>query len=365
MSELEALLLLENLQGIGWNRSHKLLTHFGSATAIFKAKPKEWRTVAGLGEAICYELANWEKYRSLVAQQVEMLDRYAVAFLVYGSTNYPLPLSYCPDAPLLLFYQGIPQFKKRKIISIVGTRQNTPHGRAFCEQLVEVLSPYNPIICSGLARGIDRIAHQSALHHGLETVACLAHGLDQLYPPNHQKLSNSIKKRGAIVTDFLPEATFRKTNFPRRNRLIAGMAHATVVIESGLKVGSMNTANLAHQYGRELFAVPGRYSDYKSKGCHHLIVEQKAQLLSDPKQLLDALGWENQEQQKTVQKALFVELTPKEKRIVNELKAHSKIHLDGLALQTQQKISTTAALLLQLEMKGVVRALPGKYYERI
>jgi len=257
MSELEALLLLDSLRGIGSNRSHKLLLHFGSATAIFDGNTKDRREINGLGNTACQELSNWKKLLPQVKQQLKLLNKYAIEHLIFGSANYPLPLSYCPDAPLVLFYQGVPQFTNRKIISIVGTRQNTPHGKAFCEKLVEALYPFNPIICSGLARGIDRIAHQSALHHGLDIVACLAYGLDQLYPPDHLKLSNSIKKRGALLTDFFLEAPFHKTNFPRRNRLIVGMAHATIVIESGIKGGSMNTANLAHQYGRELFATPG------------------------------------------------------------------------------------------------------------
>lgn len=158
----------------------------------------------------------------------------------------------------------------------------------FCEKLIHNLKPYNPITCSGLARGIDIIAHRSALKNGLETVACLAHGLDRIYPEDHIDTAKTLMKKGVLLTDFLPETVFRRVNFPRRNRLIAGMSHATIVIESGEQVGSMNTANLAHQYGREIFAVPGRYSDLKSQGCHQLIVDQKAQLLSDASQLVNA-----------------------------------------------------------------------------
>ena len=180
----------------------------------------------------------------------------------------------------------------------------------FCEKLIHNLKPYNPITCSGLARGIDIIAHRSALKNGLETVACLAHGLDRIYPEDHIDTAKTLMKKGVLLTDFLPETVFRRVNFPRRNRLIAGMSHATIVIESGEQVGSMNTANLAHQYGREIFAVPGRYSDLKSQGCHQLIVDQKAQLLSDASQLVNALGWEKQEKSKSVQRTLFVSLSP-------------------------------------------------------
>jgi len=365
MTELEACLVLEHLPGIGWQRCQKLLLHFGSATAIFKASTSEWESVPGLEENACKSLADWEKVLPKVEKQKLLLARHQVHHLRFGTSEYPLPLSYCSDAPLLLFYQGLTKFKARKIISIVGTRQNTPHGKAFCEELIRCLRPYNPIICSGLARGIDIIAHHAALKHGLETVACLAHGLEFIYPKEHTATAKKILTNGALVTDFLPETEFHRVNFPRRNRLIAGMAHATVVIESGVVGGSMNTANLAHQYGRELYAVPGRYSDYKSQGCHQLIVQHKAQLLSDPQQLVHALGWENDSIPKSIQKTLFVQLNEEEQKMAEILQQRSKIHLDELALEVGQKISKTAAILMELEMQGVVRALPGKYYELI
>lgn len=365
MTELEACLVLQHLSGIGWQRSQKLLMHFGSATAIFKASAKEWQTVPGLGEYACKGLATWGKAYPKAKQQRKLLEKYQVQHLKFGTEDYPLPLSYCSDAPILLFYQGTTKFKDRKIISVVGTRQNTPHGKAFCEELIRCLRPYNPIICSGLARGIDIIAHRAAVKEGLETVACLAHGLDFIYPKEHSSTAKNLVTKGALLTDFLPENEFHRVNFPMRNRLIAGMAHATVVIESGVQGGSMNTAKLAHQYGRELFAVPGRYSDHKSQGCHQLIVQQKAQLLSDPQQLVTALGWEKDSRPKSVQKTLFIQLSQEEKKVVEGLQQRSKTHLDALALEVGQKISKTAAMLMELEMKGVVRALPGKYYELI
>ena len=365
MTELEACLVLEYLPGIGWQRSQKLLMHFGSASAIFKASTPECHRVPGLGEHACKGLATWEKVRHKATKQKQLLEQYGVHHLRFGTADYPLPLSYCSDAPILLFYHGAPKFKDRKIISIAGTRQNTPHGKAFCEELIRCLRTYNPIICSGLARGIDIIAHRAALKEGLETVACLAHGLDFIYPKEHSSTAKKLMTSGALLTDFLPETEFHRVNFPRRNRLIAGMAHATVVIESGVRGGSMNTANLAHNYGRELFAVPGRHSDHKSQGCHQLIVQQKAQLLSDPQQLVTALGWEKDSHPKSVQKTLFTQLTEEEQKLVEGLQQRSKTHLDALALEVGQKISKTAAMLMELEMKGLVRALPGKYYELI
>ena len=185
---------------------------------------------------------------------------------------------------VVLFTKGEMKFQNRTVLSIVGTRRHTPHGERFCKKLIQSIANYHPIICSGLARGIDIITHREALKAGLDSVACLAHGLDHVYPSEHKEDAIAIQKQGVLVTDFLPRTPFKRGYFSRRNRLIAGMAVATVVIESGISGGSMNTGHLAHLYGREIFAVPAR-TDIKSAGCHELIVQQKAQLLSDPEHL--------------------------------------------------------------------------------
>ena len=227
------------------------------------------------------------------------------------------------------------------------------------------MRPYNPIICSGLARGIDIIAHRAALKEDLETLSCLAHGLDFIYPKEHSNTAKKLVTKGALLTDFFTRDRISPGQFSNEKPLDCGHGPCHEVIESGVQGGSMNTANLAHQYGRELFAVPGRYSDHKSQGSHQLIVQQKAQLLSDPQELVTDLGWEKDSRPKSVQKTLFTQLSQEEKKVVEGLQQRSKTHLDALALEVGQKISKTAAMLMELEMKGVVRALPGKYYELI
>ena len=330
-----------------------------------EASPEKCITVEGLGEKACISLSKWKQELPKVQRQIKELERYAVRPLFYGLPDYPLALGYCPDAPLVLFTKGTLQFKKQPIISIVGTRTSSAHGRDFCRQLIKKIRPFQPIICSGLARGIDIVAHRTALEEGLETIACLGHGFDRIYPPSHQKEAHQIEKQGLLVMDFLPNSEFHRANFPRRNRLIAGMSHATVVIESAVEGGSMNTANLAHQYGRELFAVPGRPSDVKSGGCHQLIVQQKAQLLTDPVILIEALGWKEQPPLKSVQRAFFQSLSEEEEQLYKKLSQAPKIHLDALAMKLGWPISHTASILLQMEMKGLVRALPGKHFEWI
>ena len=366
MKRLEACLLLQSLPGMGLHRSVKLVSHFGSAEAIFSASFKDWMEVEDLGEGLCKELAQWKSYRSKVQADLNAIERLGLKTVFFGTPAYPKPLSFCADAPLVLFYQGALNFENRRLISIVGTRQHSPQGKAFCNALVESLKPYNPIICSGMARGIDIIAHRKAIEQGLQTVACLAHGLERIYPAEHSKFTQAIRKQGCLLTDFLPNAPFRRENFPQRNRLIAGMANATVVIESGVAGGSMNTANLAHRYGRELFAVPGRPTDIKSEDCHQLIFQHKAQLLSDPKQLIHALGWKTDEQIKPgIQKALFMSLNEEEQKVYSILSQKTKVPLDELALELGWKVSTTASQLMQMEMRGLIRALPGKQFEWI
>lgn len=196
--------------------------HFGSTIAIFKASAKEWQTVTGLGEYACKGLTTWEKAYPKAKQQRKFLEKYQVEYLKFGTEDYPLPLSYCSDAPILLFNQGTTKFKDRKIISVVATRQNTPYGKAFCEELIRCLRPYNPIICSGLARGIDIIAHRAALKEDLETLSCLAHGLDFIYPKEHSNTAKKLVTKGVLLTDFFTRDRISPGQFSNEKPLDCG-----------------------------------------------------------------------------------------------------------------------------------------------
>lgn len=364
MTRLEACLYLRLLPGIGPIRAHKLVTHFGSPEAVF-SQSSVWETADGLGTVVHRALKSWGNFTERVHREMAFIERYNIQCLFYGTPDYPVPLSFCPDAPLVLFARGQVDFNLQKIISIVGTRKNTAYGKAFCQTFVQALASIRPVIVSGFAHGIDIIAHRAAMENGIQTVGCLAHGFDKIYPANHKQYIHDIEKHGGFVTDFMQEDAFDRNNFPRRNRIIAGLAHATVIIESAEKGGSMNTADLAHQYGREVFALPGRVSDQKSQGCHQLIIQNKAQLLTSPDQFIAAMGWNDSQNNASVQKQLFVELTEDEKVLYRLLKEKSKESLDTLAIESQFSISKSATLLMQLEMKGCVRPLPGKYFEWI
>lgn len=364
MNRLEACLYLRLLPGIGPVKEQKLLNHFSTPEAIFEASDKEWNALDGIGSHFLETIRSWKQYQMTVAKQIALLKKGQIQVLFWGDANYPETLALCPDAPLLLFFKGsLECHKERKIISVVGTRENTAYGKKSCESFIQAVAAYNPIICSGFAFGTDIIAHRAALCSGLETIACLAHGFDKLYPKEHAKYCRSIEQQGAFFSDCLFEEVFDKGSFPRRNRIIAGLGHITVVIESGLKGGSMNTADLAHQYGRELFALPGRISDPKSEGCHLLINQHKATLLSSPDQLLEALHYRKKAPKKAIQKELFVALTSREKEVLACLAPGEKKHLDTIAANLHKEVRFVASVLMTLEMKGCVNALPGKYFE--
>ena len=282
-----------------------------------------------------------------------------------GDPDYPKTLAFCPDAPVVLFYKGNVNFKQRKIISIVGTRSGNSKGEKCCRDLVAGLKGQNPIIVSGFARGIDIIAHNQALKSNLTTVACMAQGLDRVCPPEHARFTDKIEQNGGFVSEFTTEEKFDRKHFLIRNRIIAGLSHATVVIQSKIKGGSMITANYTHQYNRELFAFPGDIDNSLHQGCNELIRFQKAQLITGSEDLIKSMGWESESITSGVQKKLFVELSQEEKVIFDCLKSVPHESLDNIAIATQFSISKTATLLLKLEMKGCVKPLPGKLFECI
>lgn len=363
MTRLEACLFLRLIPGIGNIRAHKLVDFCQAAEQVFMGDLDRLLNIDGIGTVQVAALKKWKSFYPRVQEEVAFIEKHHIQCNFYGTPDYPRTLAFCPDAPLVLFYKGNINFMDKQIISIVGTRQNTAYGRDFCEYFIQGLQAINPIIVSGFAYGIDIIAHRAALKYSMATVGCLAHGFDKVYPMEHKKYIREIENGGGFVTDFMQGEIFDRNNFPRRNRIIAGLAHVTVIIESANRGGSMNTADLAHQYGREIFALPGRITDHKSQGCHRLILQNKAQLLNSVEDFIEQMGWKDNAQPTSIQKQLFIDLSDDEKKIFALLKKNTKESLDILALQGQFSISKTASLLMQLEMKGCVRPLPGKYFE--
>lgn len=264
-------------------------------------------------------------------------------------------LFYCFSRELLIF-------PGQRIISIVGTRNITTYGIDFTKKLIEDLAPLNPIIVSGFAYGVDILAHQTAMEHNLQTIGVLAHGLNQIYPKTHKRYISKMEENGGFLTEFWSTSQPDKENFVKRNRIVAGISEATIVIESAEKGGSLITANLANDYNREVFAVPGRSSDKYSQGCNNLIKTQRAQLLTSAADLVYHLNWDIKKKEKTIQKQLFISLTEEEQKVYDFLLKGKEL-LDIISIECDIPIFKLSGILLNMELKGVARPLPGKVFE--
>ncbi len=286
-------LALLQVDGIGDITAKRLLHHCGSAEAVFKAKPTSLAKIDGIGKTVIQNLKNQQNF-SEVEKEINFLEKENITSLYFQDDNYPKRLKQCFDAPILLFQSGNIDFSNQRIISIVGTRNITTYGIDFTKKFIEDLAPLNPIIVSGFAYGVDIVAHQMAMENQLQTIGVLAHGLNQIYPKNHKKYMVKMEENGGFLTEFWSTSNPDRENFVKRNRIVAGISEATIVIESAEKGGSLITAQLANDYNREVFAVPGRSTDKYSQGCNNLIKSQRANLLTSGADLVYLLNWELQ-----------------------------------------------------------------------
>ena len=357
-------LALQHVPNLGDSTAKKLIHHLGSAEAVFKEKKQNLLKIEGIGAIKLKELHDAAHFRA-AEEELKYIEKNNIHCSYFLEQDYPEKLKHCWDGPILLFSKGNIDLHNRKIISVVGTRKITTHGIAFCEEFIEKLSPLDPVIVSGFAYGVDITAQKAAIKHGLQNVGCLAHGLNQIYPKVHQKYMKQVEENGGFFTDFWSTDSFDRNNFLKRNRIIAGLSEATVVIESAEKGGSLVTADIANSYDREVFAVPGRPADTYSKGCNNLIKSQNAHLLNSAADLVYMLNWKLEEEIKPVQKQLFVELDEEEEKLYDFLKDRGKAELDTIALNCHFPTYKTAGILLNMELKGLIRPLPGKLFEAI
>ena len=363
--ELIYVLALQHVPKIGDLTAKKLIGHCGSAEAVLKEKKHRLLKIDGVGSTTISDLYNANHLKE-AEHELQFIKDEQIECLYFTDDNYPDKLKHCIDGPILLFKSGNINLINQRTISIVGTRKITTNGIAFCENLVEQLTPFNPVIVSGFAYGTDITAQKSALKHNLQTIGCLAHGFNQMYPQSHKKYVSEVEKHGGFFTDFWSTDVFDRNNFLKRNRIIAGLSEATIVIESAEKGGSLVTADIANSYNRDVFAVPGRITDIQSAGCNNLIKYQKAHMLTNPLDVPYILNWKLENDQKpAVQKQLFVDLDESEKVIYNYLKTNNKQMLDMIAIECGLPIFKVASLLLNMELKGVIRPLPGKLFEVI
>ena len=364
-TELFNILALLKVDGVGDIVAKKLINHCGSAETVFNAKANKLKAIDGIGTTLIEKLKDKTIFDK-ATEELKFIETEKINVLYYQNENYPERLKHCIDGPVLLFASGNLNFENRKIISIVGTREITSYGSTFCKKIIEDLAVFNPIIVSGFAYGVDIIAHQAAMDNNLQTIGVLAHGLNQIYPKTHKKYVAKMEENGGFLTEFWSNSNPEKENFVKRNRIVAGMSEATVVIESAEKGGSLITATMANDYNRDVFAVPGRTSDKYSQGCNNLIKTQRANLMTSAADLVYILNWELETTvSKTVQKQLFVTLDTDEQKIYDYLQKNGKQLLDIIALECDFPIFRISTLLLNMELKGVIRPLPGKLFEAV
>ncbi len=354
-----ALTLVPN---IGDVRAKALIDTFGDAETIFKTAKKNLEGIEGIGTIAANAIKNFTDF-TICEEEIHFIEKNKISPLFITHENYPQRLLNCYDSPTILYYKGNADLNCSKIISVVGTRNNSDYGKHICEKLIEEFAAQNALIISGLAFGIDSIAHKASLKNKLKTVGVIAHGLDKIYPAQNKPLAKEMLLQGGLLTDFMSGTNPDRQNFPRRNRIVAGMCDALIVIESSAKGGSLITAELANSYNKDVFAIPGRVNDSRSEGCNYLIKNNKSLLITCADDLLHIMNWKDAPKKIKQQRELFIELTPDERIITDILRSQESIQIDQLYFISGLSSSAVAQALLMLEMQGLVSSLPGKVYK--
>ncbi len=363
--ELLYLLALQKVKGIGTINAKKLIAHIGSAEAVFSEKKQTLQKINGIGSNTISDLYNKENLKN-AAKECDYILANNIKYNSFLDDSYPEKLKHCIDGPLLLFSDGNIHYDKQPIISIVGTRKMTSYGRDFIKNLIDGIKEYNPIIVSGFAYGVDITAHKTAIKNNLQTIAVLANGIDKMYPKVHAKYIHQVLENGGFYTEHWHDEEPLREYFLKRNRIIAGLSEATIIIESAQRGGSLVTATIANSYDRDVFAVPGRTTDTFSQGCNNLIRTNRAALLNSAQDLVYLLNWDQKKNaKKIIQRQLFIDLKGDEKIIYDYLQKTGKVLLDTISLECKIPIYKISGVLVNLELQGLVRPLPGKLFEVI
>src|SRR5690554_2924391 len=355
------------IKGVGVMHARNLMEIVGDEEAIFRESRQRLKAIPRLPEKVIDEIRNPEVLRR-AEKELTFVTKNNLQTLFFTDPSYPQRLTQCIDAPVLLYSRGECDLNRNKVVSVVGTRNATRQGIQFCETFIRELSESNTdfLVVSGLAYGIDICAHRSALQEGLSTVAVLAHRLDRIYPSLHRQTAVEMLKAGALLTEFPSETNPDKHNFVKRNRIVAGMADAVVVIESGVKGGSLTTADIANSYFREVFALPGRIHDKMSTGCNQLISDNQAVLLRGSEHFISHMGWEQEsEPALPVQKEIFPALSDEEEKLFNLLSNRGAVQVNTLAIELNIPVTELFLILLEMEMKHIVESLPGGMYQLV
>ncbi|MBO4216300.1 MAG: DNA-processing protein DprA [Bacteroidaceae bacterium] len=370
--EIIAAIALTKLKGLSLLNARTMLEAMGSASEVFAHRKEIVRMIPDASQRLVSAFADADEAMKIAEEEVEFIEKKRLKVFTLQDEDYPQRLRECEDAPLVLYGCGNVNLNSQRIISVVGTRKCSEYGREVCNNFIADLKRYYPdtLIVSGLAYGIDVCAHRAALENGMATVGVLAHGLDTIYPSMHRQIAaDMVHQQGGLLTEYTTHTTPEKGNFVRRNRIVAGLCDACIVVESSERGGSLITAELAMEYNRDVFAFPGRAYDEYSRGCNNLIRRQQATLLTCAADLLDAMGWENPlkkaSKPEAIQQELFPDLTDEERALVNTLKSVDDKHINQIAIDANIPYSRASMILFDLEMKGVVKALGGARYKLI
>ena len=358
---------LTKVPGVGDIVGKNLISVIGDPEAIFKSTKASLSAIRGLSQKVILEILN-PRILQEAEEELNFVKKNNLQTFFIGEEGYPQRMIDCVDSPLLLYYKGNEELNKQKVISIVGTRNSTRYGSEFCDEFLKELSIHFPdlLVISGLAYGIDISAHRAALAKGLSTIGVLAHGLDRIYPTVHRQTAMEMVSHGGLLTEFPSKTEPDRFNFVRRNRIVAGMADAVLVIESNAKGGSLITAEIASSYCKDVFALPGRVTDTRSEGCNKLIESQKAEILISAEQFIRQMNWgqENSKKGKAPkQQQLFFDLSTEETAIIDKLTKEGAMHIDQLSKSLEISAFDLFSILMELEMKGAVNSLAGGFYE--
>ncbi len=356
---------LTMIPGVGDVLGKKLVSLCGSAAAVFREPRRHLGKMPRVGALLARAVGNRE---ILVRAEKEaaFIERYGIKTLYFLDSSYPRRLKHCIDSPLLLYYKGIADLNVPRVIAVVGTRNSTDYGKNVTQSIIRGLVSQQVLVVSGLAYGIDSCAHRCSLEEGLNTVGVLGHGLDMVYPWLHRPMAEKMVMQGGLLTEFMSCTKPDRANFPRRNRIIAGLSDAIVVVEAGRKGGALITADIANSYNRDVFAVPGRVNDPFSEGTNYLIRTNRASLVQKAEDIEYLMGWKAAATTSAaVQRKIFIEMTPEEEKIVRLLQEHGRMGIDDLGMRAESPVSKISAFLLNLEFEGVIRCLPGKVYELV
>lgn len=357
-------LALSLVEGIGPITAKRLITAFSTPEKVFQASIPELVSIEGLGLKTAKDIKSQQVFSKADKEKI-FIERHGVKVLHFLDSQFPSRLKDCPDAPFILFTKGKCPCNEERILSIVGTRKISPYAHRVLDTFIDLLAHENVVVVSGMASGVDTVAHRNVISHNGATIGVLGHGLHMIYPSTNKTLAKETLEKGGLITEYNSQSKIMPGHFPRRNRIIAGISDAMLVVETGTKGGAMISANYAHQYKRQVFAIPGSVFSPQSDGCHLLIQQNKAKLISHASQLLNIMGWSKSSRQKNIQTQLFPILTEPEQTVMKILQNNPEIHIDSLTQQFNSLDYKLHEILLQLELHGLILSLPGKRFRAI